>query len=1196
MNWFKRTSNNKQEARPFLPGNKDEYGFPEMHPRRETDPATCLEVFQNHWKQAWMVIEDEDGLLKEQYSIDEVQTVMHNFEQMMTLLAGEESYDDDHHQGRPGPILVLVIKDNTFEKFSQWCEQIHELEERLICEQLKIFYHLIAHSEQLLLIHKAIVQPLMKLLSSCTQYLKSKEVEELLAQVLHQICLCISQQTSTLETFFSVDEGKVPAECLIFSLILYIHRDGRVGQQAREALLLIMALSNKYPHIGRYISDYCPVLATGLSGLFSSLPRKITITNEDWYCLTIEDCKDIPDLMLFLNSLEFCNAVLQIAHPLVRDQLVKYIYNGFLVPVLGAALHQNSREEVITATAYLDLFIRRITEPTLIKAFLRFILCEKYDEIIILESLITRINSNSKLSLVSLSLFKTLVDLNCEDVMFQLVFKYLIPCTHVMVSQKRAVKDIDFHSKSAEKFLSLRPKCCLKWDQDKENSENINFSRSYSMNDTYSTNSANSNNSANNWNELETDYIEYLYDAYINLKTCCDGCQCWSVPYDGDRPSPLSMMSLNILTPKKSFMDSVNGSVARNHKQEENRKNMKTETERGECGKDNSLKLLSHGNTQSSVRVTPDKDLLLQTQQTLASCNSDSVGNLETKTAQSSQPEKLSSIDNGYSSQTPETSLTQNQLSVGKTCKDENNKNMNAEPEQGECGKLLSQENMQSSAQRTTPDKDLLHTQQTLADSVGNLETKTASSLPVSQSSQPTQYDESSIAQTPQTFLTQNQLSNLHANCDDMESFLKFLDRIETGFVESDRNEDVFMFIDNLFSGPTGLPFQFGPYSNPNQAKSTPVKVEPIKNTCPEPLTENSIDTISSASGADENMSVSKQIDKKANVDNEKTSKECQQNHATSDLSSTPPLTQDTVFDQQLSQMNGLQDEVMTGSKPSSIDTQQVGQSPSEQSPLQSFCNAKNSKQMFMIGKKKLPSDPNAANSLTGSSALKHITGTPNIGPFLSALLSKLESMVQNSLHVNFLLTGLISRLATYPQPLLRSFLLNHNLVFQPSIKSLIQVLSSVRHKVDNYSHAIPDFSQLVVKARQTLNLRICTYQNELERKSLVNRKSPSPGLQLKSKSVEYASNSHKIKSGQLFAKVALQDRSTRPSTLESMPGGRGYRYINQQSPNEHFEVNPMENLRTRNAVHCAIVLEEFLKELAALSQEHSVLLWGTCM
>lgn len=61
-------------------------------------------------------------------------------------------------------------------------------------------------------------------------------------------------------------------------------------------------------------------------------------------------------------------------------------------------------------------------------------------------------------------------------------------------------------------------------------------------------------------------------------------------------------------------------------------------------------------------------------------------------------------------------------------------------------------------------------------------------------------------------------------------------------------------------------------------------------------------------------------------------------------------------------------------------------------------------------------------------------------GPFLMALFSKLDGMMQNSLPVNLLLTGVIARLASYPQPLLRSFLLSHNLVFQPTVKSLLQV------------------------------------------------------------------------------------------------------------------------------------------------------------
>jgi hypothetical protein len=65
---------------------------------------------------------------------------------------------------------------------------------------------------------------------------------------------------------------------------------------------------------------------------------------------------------------------------------------------------------------------------------------------------------------------------------------------------------------------------------------------------------------------------------------------------------------------------------------------------------------------------------------------------------------------------------------------------------------------------------------------------------------------------------------------------------------------------------------------------------------------------------------------------------------------------------------------------------------------------------------------------------------TVNIGPFLRTIFSKLENMLQNSLHVNLLLTGIISRLAHYSQPLLRSLLLNHSLVLETNVKSLFQV------------------------------------------------------------------------------------------------------------------------------------------------------------
>lgn len=54
------------------------------------------------------------------------------------------------------------------------------------------------------------------------------------------------------------------------------------------------------------------VLATGLSGLYSSLPTKLEVPSEEWHCLHREDWLRMPALVQFLNSLEFCNAVIQV--------------------------------------------------------------------------------------------------------------------------------------------------------------------------------------------------------------------------------------------------------------------------------------------------------------------------------------------------------------------------------------------------------------------------------------------------------------------------------------------------------------------------------------------------------------------------------------------------------------------------------------------------------------------------------------------------------------------------------------------------------------------------------------------------------------------------------------------------------------------------------------------------------------------
>nr|XP_023994789.1 protein FAM160A1-like [Salvelinus alpinus] len=56
-------------------------------------------------------------------------------------------------------------------------------------------------------------------------------------------------------------------------------------------------------------------------------------------------------------------------------------------------LHKLTLEEVMTTTAYLDLFVRSVSEPVLLQTFLSFILLHRHENVHILDTLVSRINT-----------------------------------------------------------------------------------------------------------------------------------------------------------------------------------------------------------------------------------------------------------------------------------------------------------------------------------------------------------------------------------------------------------------------------------------------------------------------------------------------------------------------------------------------------------------------------------------------------------------------------------------------------------------------------------------------------------------------------------------------------------------------------------------------------------------------------------
>ncbi|KAG7257141.1 hypothetical protein CRUP_008686 [Coryphaenoides rupestris] len=358
---------------------------------RGVDPDTCMMVFKNHWTQVLRILDKHEpsrcgaqsffsglsgatpgaggggGVLRLPPIPSDEASAVHNYVEHMLYLLMEE---EPGRGGAMGPILELVVVEGVMERLFLWSLR-RQLTVELKLEQLRMYQMLLGHAHQPLLHHKPILKPLMVLLASCAgsptgrhhveaeqvQQVEAEQVQQVeaeLVSLLQQLCVSVVRDPAVLEMVFHSTQDQGAADFLLFSLLIpYTHR-----------------------------SVWSPqVLATGLSGLYSALPGRLQVYSEDWHCLEEADWLQVPALVHFLHSLEFCSAVIKVAHPSIRCQLLGYIYNGFLVPVLAPALHKLSVEEVMTTTAYLDVSLRRASsEPPLLHSFLTFIFLHTHDQ------------------------------------------------------------------------------------------------------------------------------------------------------------------------------------------------------------------------------------------------------------------------------------------------------------------------------------------------------------------------------------------------------------------------------------------------------------------------------------------------------------------------------------------------------------------------------------------------------------------------------------------------------------------------------------------------------------------------------------------------------------------------------------------------------------------------------------------------
>ncbi|XP_025833701.1 UPF0518 protein AGAP011705-like [Agrilus planipennis] len=506
MEWLRNNS--------FISVNRQSRNI--LNTNEECDPGACYDSFKEHWLQTYKIIQRSQQLPSQ----DDVLSVVNHLEQMVTLLVYDVKKADmvANLNISDSKCLNYLLDSRILEQLFEWGIRTGKYANAVCLEQLKFYEMLVCHVRQLLLAHETFLRPMLRLLNSCQSNVFPKDVEKCLVSLLSQICVLLTQNSDMLELFFTTEQGR-PKFIIFDLLVTFLHREDYSGMQARDALLLCMSLTKKNDQIASYISEQvniCVLLATGLSGLYTILPNVLSdIVSPDWHRLTPDDVKDIKNLCTFITSLEFSNAVAQVSHPSIQKQMQEFLHRGFLIPVLGPALLQTDPAEQIAATAYLELILRTVTSPGLLYSLLQFLLQVPYDGQKMLDILIKRINSENQISLVTISLFETIVDLNCEDLMLELVFQHLLPSLHLILSHRQKMLLLDPHCHSFEKFLALAPNC-INIEQLPRIDEKPIFWNYFGGHQT-----------------LYGNYHAYLCDARSKITSCQIGCSNWSNSYNG---------------------------------------------------------------------------------------------------------------------------------------------------------------------------------------------------------------------------------------------------------------------------------------------------------------------------------------------------------------------------------------------------------------------------------------------------------------------------------------------------------------------------------------------------------------------------------------------------------------------------------------------------------------------------------------
>ncbi|XP_055330387.1 FHF complex subunit HOOK interacting protein 1B-like [Paramacrobiotus metropolitanus] len=325
-----------------------------------------------------------------------------------------------------------------------------------------------------LLSHESILIPLLALFDACTGSRHPATDQKMMA-VMNELIYCLKQEpelvqffieeeTHTVDVQSSADDGIRDLRLLSY-LFPHVHNPLETGRLARSAVLALLPILQRNEQLSAHVagkSSFSAVLISGLCAFYHSLPGKLfAMFGPGWHKISPYDLTCSVDLEYFTEYMVFCNAAVQLSHPLVQSSIISFFKKLFLTPVVGPALGQEASEDLIQSVAYLEFFIRMLHERALRTAVLDHLITAKINDRAIIDHLTECIlNANSRVATMSIVLFDTLLSLNYKPLLEHLFMRYLKAARPFLQSDVFQSGDSLNNVILAETLLEFIPQCC----------------------------------------------------------------------------------------------------------------------------------------------------------------------------------------------------------------------------------------------------------------------------------------------------------------------------------------------------------------------------------------------------------------------------------------------------------------------------------------------------------------------------------------------------------------------------------------------------------------------------------------------------------------------------------------------------------------------------------------------------------------